>query len=585
MFTNFKIGSRLALGFGAVLLLLCAVAGIGSYQTSRINDNVVDLAQNWLPSVKVLGELRAQANGVRRATLRHLLEAEKAGKDTQSTVHDEIADKKLPATLAAYEKLVSSPEETKLLEQIKALWAAYLEDDKKLIALSNGGASSFDDARALSTGKSASSFGKVLKVIEEDVELNVAGATASSEGAARTYLAVLQLNAIAVVVALIVGISLGIVITCSITRPIQQAVQVATTVANGDLTSRIDVKGKDETAQLLRALSEMNGSLARVVGQVRNSSDSIATGSAQIAIGNADLSQRTEEQASNLQQTAASMEQMAATVKNNAETTHQASSLATRASAAAAKGGEVVGAVVATMQDIASSSKKIADIIGVIDGIAFQTNILALNAAVEAARAGEQGRGFAVVASEVRSLAGRSADAAKEIKSLIGASVEKVEVGARQVNEAGASMNEIVAQVQRVTQLIAEISGATAEQSTGIGQVGEAVMQLDQVTQQNAALVEESAAAAESLKHQAAALAEVVSVFKLSQHGGAIGSSVATATAANAPVAERRSPERAKNIIRPAFQAKPAAASAPTAQTTQVASANAKAGTDNWETF
>jgi methyl-accepting chemotaxis protein len=324
----------------------------------------------------------------------------------------------------------------------------------------------------------------------------------------------------------------------------------------------------------------MNDSLARFVGLVRNSSDSIATGSAEIATGNQDLSQRTEEQASNLQQTAASMEQMGATVKNNAETAQQANSLANRASAAAAKGGEVVGAVVATMQDIANSSKKIVDIIGVIDGIAFQTNILALNAAVEAARAGEQGRGFAVVASEVRSLAGRSADAAKEIKSLIGASVEKVEVGARQVNEAGASMVEIVAQVQRVTELIAEISSATAEQSTGIGQVGEAVTQLDQVTQQNAALVEESAAAAESLKHQAAALAQVVSVFKLSQHGSAVGSGHLTAVAANARVAERGSPERAKNVTRPAFKAKPAAA-----QTTQVASAHAQPGTDDWQTF
>jgi methyl-accepting chemotaxis protein len=580
MFTNLKIGSRLALGFGAVLLLLCAVAGIGTYQTSRINDNVVDLAENWLPSVKVLGDLNAQANDVRRATLRHVLAAEKAEKDAQSTVHDEIAEKKFPATLAAYGKLVSSPEEAKLFEQIKTLWASYLEEEKKLLALSSGGATTFDDARSLSAGSSSASFAKVLKVIEEDVELNRAGSTASAEAAATRYRSVLQLNAVAVVAALIVGIALGLVITRSITRPIQQAVQVATTVSKGDLTSRIDVQGKDETAQLLRALSEMNDSLARVVGQVRNSSDSIATGSAEIATGNQDLSQRTEEQASNLQQTAASMEQMGATVKNNAETTQQASSLANRASAAAAKGGEVVGAVVATMQDIANSSKKIVDIIGVIDGIAFQTNILALNAAVEAARAGEQGRGFAVVASEVRSLAGRSADAAKEIKSLIGASVEKVEVGARQVNEAGASMNEIVAQVQRVTELIAEISSATAEQSTGIGQVGEAVTQLDQVTQQNAALVEESAAAAESLKHQAAALAQVVSVFKLSQHGSAVGSGHLTAVTANARIAERGSPERAKNVTRPAFKAKPAAA-----QTTQVASARAQPGTDDWQTF
>lgn len=265
----------------------------------------------------------------------------------------------------------------------------------------------------------------------------------------------------------------------------------------------------------MRALSDMNDSLTRIVGQVRNSSDSIATGSSQIAAGNQDLSQRTEEQASNLQQTAASMEEIAGTVRNNADTTKQANSLAQQASAAAVRGGEAVGAVVATMHDISGASKKVADIIGVIDAIAFQTNILALNPAVEAARAGEQGRGFAVVAGEVRSLAGRAADAAKEIKSLIGMSVEKVEAGLRQVDEAGVSMDGIVDQVRRVTELISEIATATDEQSRGISQVGDAVLQLDQVTQQNAALVEESAAAADSLQQQAAKLAEVVSVFKL----------------------------------------------------------------------
>jgi methyl-accepting chemotaxis protein len=266
-------------------------------------------------------------------------------------------------------------------------------------------------------------------------------------------------------------------------------------------------------------LRRMNDSLSNIVGQVRNSSDSIATGSAQIAVGNQDLSQRTEEQASNLQQTAASMEELSSTVKANADSASQADKMAAQAANAALIGGDKVGAVVNTMQAIAASANRIADITGVIDGIAFQTNILALNAAVEAARAGEHGRGFAVVASEVRVLAGRSAEAAKEIKVLIGASVAKVEVGTQQVGEAGASMNEIVQQVRNVSALIAEISNATAEQSSGIGQVGDAVSQLDQVTQHNAALVEESAAAAESLKYQAATLANIVSVFKL--NGGA----------------------------------------------------------------
>jgi methyl-accepting chemotaxis protein len=304
-------------------------------------------------------------------------------------------------------------------------------------------------------------------------------------------------------------------LTKSITGPLAQAVAVAQAVAHGDLTSHITVRSRDETGQLLDALQAMNASLSGLVGQVRMSSDSIATGSAQIATGNADLSQRTEEQAANLQQTVASMEELAATVNNTADTAQAAAQLANAASAVAAQGGQVVGRVVATMDDITASSRKIADIIGTIDGIAFQTNILALNAAVEAARAGEQGRGFAVVASEVRSLAQRSAAAAREIKTLIGQSVEKVEAGSRLVGEAGATMTDIVAQTGRVTDLIGEISAAAREQKQGIGQVTEAAGQLDQVTQQNAALVEESAAAADSLRQQASRLTELVSVFRV----------------------------------------------------------------------
>jgi len=353
--------------------------------------------------------------------------------------------------------------------------------------------------------QSASSY---LALIKKEGDADVSAAEQASQ-ASRNVLIASSLLAVGLAVAL------ALVITRAIVRPIHRAVEVAQTVAGGDLRSNIDDSSKDETGRLLTALKAMNDSLVGIVGSVRSSSDSIATGSTQIASGNADLSRRTEQQASSLQQTAASMEQMNATVRNNADTARQAVQLAGTASAAAQKGGEVVGQVVATMDDITESSRKIADIISVIDGIAFQTNILALNAAVEAARAGEQGRGFAVVASEVRNLAQRSAGAAKEIKDLINASVEKVSTGSRLVGDARASMDDIVAQVQRVTQLIGEIGTATAEQTDGIGQVSTAVSQLDQTTQQNAALVEESAAAADSLRQQATKLAEVVGVFKL----------------------------------------------------------------------
>jgi len=380
--------------------------------------------------------------------------------------------------------------------------------------IQNGG---YDTARTADKmlGKAKQHVTSVEANVEKIAKLLQAEAAASRDrfDAAMSQTLWAFVGVLAVVVVVVVPLTL--LNSHSIVQPILSARELARSIAQGDLTRSVRVEGRDEAADLLRALVEMQQSLRSMVGQVRSSTDSINTASSEIATGNQDLSARTEQTASNLQQAASSMEQLTGTVKQSADSARQANQLACSAAEVAAKGGSVVSQVVSTMQEINSSSKKIADIIGVIDGIAFQTNILALNAAVEAARAGEQGRGFAVVAGEVRSLAQRSAEAAREIKSLIGTSVDKVESGSKLVADAGQTMNEIVASVQRVTDIIGEITAAASEQSEGIGQVNTAVTQLDQMTQQNAALVEQSAAAAESLKDQAHRLVSAVGVFRL----------------------------------------------------------------------
>jgi len=392
---------------------------------------------------------------------------------------------------------------------------------------------------------------------EAGKKIAAASAAAAADAAVQAHRAAL-VSVVLMLAAGAAGIGVGVLFSRRITRPVDAAVGLAEAIAGGDLSRQVQVVGHDEIAQLLKALATMQGSLASLVSNVRANSQSVATASSQISHGANDLSARTEEQAAALQQAAASMEELGATVRQNAENAQSANQFALGATAVARKGGDVVGEVVETMKGINDSSRRIVDIIGVIDGIAFQTNILALNAAVEAARAGEQGRGFAVVAGEVRSLAQRSAEAAREIKALISASVERVGHGTQLVDRAGVTMTEIVASIVRVTDIMGEISAASTEQSSGVGQVGDAIAQMDQATQQNAALVEESAAAADSLRKQAQELVQAVSVFKL--EGRAATDARAQAQGAARVDAPRPAARPAAGVRRPVPAVRPAAA-------------------------
>ena len=517
--SNFKLGAKLGAAFFLVVLLSALLGGFAIQQLGKINSSTEDIATNWLPSIKVLAQIRYTSTQYRRAESDHILAIDDATMDAIEKQLSELKTK-MDQQQAIYEPMIASDEERKGYAQYKQQRDLYFSTNPKLITLSRGGETTLEAAKAFLRGESRTAFNTMADDIGKLIELNNKGADDAYKSAQGTYaqgrgwIIALLLGSIAL------ASLLAVWITRLITRPMAQAVTAAERIANGDLTVELNPDGKDETAQLLQALSRMKDYLATVVGGVRQNAEGVATASAEIAQGNNDLSARTEQQASALEETAASMEELSATVKQNADSARQANQLAQSASTVAVRGGEVVGQVVETMKGINDASKKISDIISVIDGIAFQTNILALNAAVEAARAGEQGRGFAVVASEVRSLAGRSADAAKEIKTLINASVERVEQGTVLVDQAGATMTEVVGSIKRVTDLMGEISAASSEQASGVAQVGEAVTQMDQATQQNAALVEEMAAAASSLRTQAQELVGNVAVFKLSAGQG-----------------------------------------------------------------
>ena len=543
---NIRLGTMLGIGFAIVIGISFLVAAYGRFQLDSTGKTLHALSKDRLDILLQLQQVKDNTNVVARAVRNlALLEDEAAMAEEKKRLDGVVSD--TSQIMAALQQRVVSTQGRALMERISEARPQFLGTVDKAAKL--GLANDLVNARTVVLGEMRTAQNAYFKAVEDMIAYQRKMTTDMAESSSSD--ATTAGNTM--IVLAVLSAALGVLVAWSITRRVKgqlggepaYAAQIAQEVARGNLAVQVDLRPGDSSS-VLAAMGSMRANLAQVVSEVRHSSESIATGASEIASGNADLSQRTEEQASNLQQTAASMEEMASTVKQNADTVRTASQLASSASATAARGGDVVGNVVRTMEDITASSRKIGDIIGVIDSIAFQTNILALNAAVEAARAGEQGRGFAVVAGEVRTLAQRSAQAAKEIKALIGESVSKVETGSQLVGEAGTTMGEIVEQARRVADLIAEIGAATHEQEQGISQVSDAVNQLDQVTQQNAALVEESAAAADSLNSQAARLVQLVSVFQIdaSAHAAQQTTHAARPASSQAVIAQAQSRSR-----------------------------------------
>ncbi|ACZ78850.1 methyl-accepting chemotaxis sensory transducer [Dickeya parazeae Ech586] len=517
-FKDMKLGSMLGIGFTMVIVIGFLVAIYGQLQLRQLGTDIQTLSQKRITNLLLIQEYKDNMNIAARVIRNIVLLSE----PQQMAIEKQRLDNMAPRNneiIATLHNAATTAEQKALIAQLDQYRPIYEEAVKK--ALEKGLANKDDEAREFILTDVRRAQDSLFKVIDTMLAYQKNATTVTAENSQSQ-----AVNAGVIMLSLAVLITLvGSLIAWLITRRIKgqlggepaYASHIAQQVAQGDLSVNVMLKANDQHS-LLAAMRAMRDSLSHIVSQVRQSSESIATGSQQIAMGNTDLSSRTEEQAASLQQTAASMEQISQTIRQNGETVREAAQLAAHASDTAAKGSDVVGNVIRTMDGISASSRKIGDIISVIDSIAFQTNILALNAAVEAARAGEQGRGFAVVAGEVRSLAQRSASAAREIKELITESMEQVASGAQLVGSAGTTMDDIVTQAHRVAQLIKEIGVTTTEQESGISQINQAVNQLDQVTQQNAALVEESASAAESLSDQARHLVQLMNVFVVTEH-------------------------------------------------------------------